>query len=710
MAIVVELFYSGTWQDISQYVDDRAPISITRGRHDEGTQVDPSSCTLTLNNRDGRFSPRNPTSPLYGLIGRNTPLRVTKDSARRFWGEVSAWPQSWDVSGKDVWTEIQAAGILRRLGQGQASKDATFRQWLLANTSPALYWPMTGSTALEAEMSTSGRKFFANTNGTAQINWGQGALGDYLQSGTEITTTASPGNISCLNMGLSTLSSRVCVDFVFKQTGTATFSFSFADYGTYPLDVREWDLEFRADGTNNDIQVKLTTTDFTIPSSSTSALGDTGPLTIYDGEPHHIRFQLNSVFSTDTTWTVFVDGVSVLTDIATGESVSGGIEHVSLAYIPGGSGTPLSFGHMAFYLDTPPPLANSVLAAQAFLGETAGARISRVCSDNGITFSLIGSAADTPAMGVQGASSSIVSLLQEAAATDLGILYEPLDALGLTYRTRTNLYDQAAAATLDYSAKMLAEPPSVTDDDQNVHNDVTVSNTGGGSAEAILATGALSILAPPLGINTYNTPASVNTQTDGPLGDIAAWLLHLGTIDEARFPSVHVDLFNPAVAGILAGLTGIDPGDRLVITNLPTFLPPGDVNLLAMGYSETIGQFAWDIVFNCIPASPYDVAAFSAAVAGTDRFDAENSTLAATMTTTATSVSVASAANTQIWTTVAGEFPFDVLVAGERMTVTNITGASSPQTFTVTRSVNGIVKTHASGEKVQLFKTPRFAL
>jgi hypothetical protein len=37
------------------------------------------------------------------------------------------------------------------------------------------------------------------------------------------------------------------------------------------------------------------------------------------------------------------------------------------------------------------------------------------------------------------------------------------------------------------------------------------------------------------------------------------------------------------------------------------------------------------------------------------------------------------------------------------MTVTNITGATSPQTFTVTRSVNGITKSHSAGAAVQLF-------
>jgi hypothetical protein len=42
------------------------------------------------------------------------------------------------------------------------------------------------------------------------------------------------------------------------------------------------------------------------------------------------------------------------------------------------------------------------------------------------------------------------------------------------------------------------------------------------------------------------------------------------------------------------------------------------------------------------------------------------------------------------------------MIGGERMTVTAVTGSSSPQTLTVTRSVNGVVKSHATGVPVVL--------
>ncbi|MGI5347041.1 hypothetical protein ACQEU8_02460 [Streptomyces sp. CA-250714] len=67
----------GAWVDISADVYNRAPVHITRGRADEASTVDPGKCTLTLNNRDGRYSPRNPRSPLYGKLGKNQPVRVS---------------------------------------------------------------------------------------------------------------------------------------------------------------------------------------------------------------------------------------------------------------------------------------------------------------------------------------------------------------------------------------------------------------------------------------------------------------------------------------------------------------------------------------------------------------------------------------------------------------------------------------------------------
>lgn len=68
---------AGVWTDISTHVYLRDRIKISGGRTDWGARTEPGALTLTLNNISGRYSPRNPTSDLYGLIGRNTPVRVS---------------------------------------------------------------------------------------------------------------------------------------------------------------------------------------------------------------------------------------------------------------------------------------------------------------------------------------------------------------------------------------------------------------------------------------------------------------------------------------------------------------------------------------------------------------------------------------------------------------------------------------------------------
>jgi hypothetical protein len=65
------------------------------------------------------------------------------------------------------------------------------------------------------------------------------------------------------------------------------------------------------------------------------------------------------------------------------------------------------------------------------------------------------------------------------------------------------------------------------------------------------------------------------------------------------------------------------------------------------------------------------------------------------------------------WTQDDDEFPFDIYVGGERMTVTDITGTGGgplEQSFTVTRSVNGVVKGHDPGTPVRLWNPARYGL
>jgi len=68
------------WTDISSFVytrDETRGIEIARGRKDWATRTDFGTCSMLIDNRDLRFSPRNPLGPYYGQLGRNTPVEVS---------------------------------------------------------------------------------------------------------------------------------------------------------------------------------------------------------------------------------------------------------------------------------------------------------------------------------------------------------------------------------------------------------------------------------------------------------------------------------------------------------------------------------------------------------------------------------------------------------------------------------------------------------
>ena len=99
LGVAVELDLAGTWTDVTSFALQRdgtsPPITIQRGRPSETSQATPSSANWQLNNRDGRFSPRNPTGPYYGeLAVRNNPVRISVPDATtylRFADDDQSW-------------------------------------------------------------------------------------------------------------------------------------------------------------------------------------------------------------------------------------------------------------------------------------------------------------------------------------------------------------------------------------------------------------------------------------------------------------------------------------------------------------------------------------------------------------------------------------------------------------------------------------------
>jgi hypothetical protein len=345
----------------------------------------------------------------------------------------------------------------------------------------------------------------------------------------------------------------------------------------------------------------------------------------------------------------------------------------------------------------------------AYNKESAGGRISRLCGENGINF-VTYSFTETALMGSQRID-TLNNLINECVATDMGTYHDSRSYGGYPvteYRPRAGIYNQLPMVTLDLSLGQVAPPWEPKDDDQQKRNDVTASKRNGGKARAVLSTGAQSTLAPSAGgIGPYVIDYPCNPRLDTQLPDIASWVLALGTVDEYRFPNIRTDLGSSKLTKAIRNqLLDVNVDDLIRITNANSSRIYGNIDQIARGYSETFRQTDYAITFNCSANSPYNTGLLDA----NNRLDSGTSTVNTAMNTTITSMSVATSNALDLWTTVAGEFPFDISVGGEAMTVTAITGATSPQTFTVTRSVNGVVKTQPVGAEVRALTPLRYAL
>lgn len=76
----VGLLIDGSWVDVSSYVLYEAGITVARGHRSESGGMEASTAALTFKNFDGRFTPDHPLSPYYGKLGRNTPIRIARDT------------------------------------------------------------------------------------------------------------------------------------------------------------------------------------------------------------------------------------------------------------------------------------------------------------------------------------------------------------------------------------------------------------------------------------------------------------------------------------------------------------------------------------------------------------------------------------------------------------------------------------------------------
>lgn len=685
-----DIVFPGEWTRVTGFIRYDTGVKISVGRKEEGERVDPTRIEFRLDNADGRFSPRNPESPYYPGLRKNTPLLVTwdRDGAGDFFpmgtGYVSTWRPSRDQSRASSATTVKATGVYRRLLQGSpVLRSAIYREILSPNrTTPIAYWSCEdedGSTSLASALPGAPAM---RISGPADLESNEdipasAAIPTMNETSFTGPVPPYPDTGEILVRGL----------FVFPADGAidGTRLIGMPTSGS----ANRWSVNYRSGGS---IELRVSDDDG-------NTLEDVAIGFAVDGE--RISLSLEAVQNgPDIDWLLLV--VYIGQTSTSGAQFNGSISGHTIGQVVNvvvnytKAGDEIAFGHIVFSNDTT-IFAGTDQALVGWAGELAGDRLFRLADENGIDLVVDGPIEGEMTMGPQ-RPISLVELMQECEDADGGILFESINEFGYEYRNRHSIYNQTPILQLAPLAGHIAAPPDPPVDDLGLINDIEVQRIDGSS---VRLTDEADIEAH----DRYEDSRELNVSDDGVLLDIAGWLLHLGTVDAPRYPLLSLNLArNPSLITDWLEMR-VQPGRRLTATYVTPQERDIPIDVLVQGWEELITLDNWTATLFCTPAVGWDVGELDSVELG--RLGTDGSELASTYeagTDTALSVAVTDG---PLWGTedATMQFPFDVVVSGVRVRVIDIVGTSSPQTFAIEQAtVNGVTKTVAAGEPVRLYK------
>lgn len=617
--------------------------------------------------------------------------------------EVPNWGAArWTPGGRDVTMAVQGAGVKRRLGN--SSLGSPVQRFMTANDFTfgiAGYWPAEdGATAGQISSGIAGGAPLIATGDGVSFGGSSpfpGTTG--MVSLSDTTTLSATVTDTSLSAG-SSLYGHMLVTF--PEAGLTDGTTIMALFQVQDASIRKWYLQYQSSTGGS---LRIVGYDQSFAAAETGAYQTTN----LNGQSAVIVWGVTQD-GADVDWEIrsytLLDNGSVAANAGgTGTFTTSSVGVLTAVTVaPAGAMDGCSVGQIA--AASTASFTDAEQAASGHFGETAIERFLRLCDEEGIAAEYIGTEWGAPetssvAMGPQ-RTGSLLQNLDDIEDAEHGIVYESRSFLGLTLRPFFTLTLQDGP-NFTYTDGYLTGEPFPEPDDLLIANDVTASRPDGESRRAVLESGAMSIEDPPNGIGRYARTVSANVSSGQLLADVAGWNLHVGTWRSARYPTIQFDTHRSQFTQTVSDdVDELELGDYFSIDDIPAWLEPDAIKVLMQGYTEEIRNLTRKIVFNCVPAGPYTVAS-RGFLGTTDVRDSAASTMNSSALAGATSLSVASTGS--LWET--GAQDFEIIVSGSVLHVTNISGASSPQTFTVDAArVNGVDKALAAGDEVHVYPRP----
>ena len=624
----------------------------------------------------------------------------------RLYGEVSSWGPDQTVDfvvgpparGKR-WTEVTAAGVLRRVGTWTDAIQSAMTRTISAMPDLAGAWP------LEDESSTTVLTNLVST--TQPVVIGNVNFGSSLSPGGGSTSAGMTAN--------SVLASR----FVRKPPGAWQFAFAFrlpaVPGSVTSQELISWqtsvDYRWSVEVNNGSYTIKCIAPDGTslLASSITFGAG---------AEPNkwivmRLRaFQSGGNVDYNLGW--YPEGGS--TSYSAGSTFVGTVGYLrswaayGSSYIDGGA--------MAYVYG----VANSTTNVYSgpikqvfngYVGELAGLRLLRLASAQGLVMTLLGDPFKTEPMGAQ-RPGRVIDQFRECRDTDGGMIFDAPNQLAVMYRTRLNLYTRPVTVALTFGTDV-APPLKPILDDLYTANYIVVSQLRGGETVGSDDTGPMGTQPAPVGAGLNKRTIEVNLGDQSRADQLGHWYLNLGTNPEPRYATVVVDC--ELAPSLETGAGSLLAGDRITITGLD----PDVINLMVIGVQDVqTTRYRRRFTYSCQPASQfsqvakYDNAAY--------RYDSASTTLGVARDAVQTAWTFTTADSGDLWARPGLVSPggtvatttYDVFCEGERLTVTAMGAAAGTgpytQAATVTRGVNGVPKAHPVGAPIRIATPGRWAL
>lgn len=608
----------------------------------------------------------------------------------RFAGEIAELKPRWNETHTDKWAELIASTALRRIQRGKTPLKSTLRRAYLADAidAPVQYWP--------CEEGEDAQQFNSAIDTNYMVITGRPQFAqfkDFLSSSplAKVNGSTWTGNVEPYVSVAQQAQFRYLL--AVPKNGHGGGNDIPVAWVITTGSLRIWELVYKVNG-------GMALNIFTDLNASVYA-GGAIALNL-NGALARVSLELDQN-GANVDWGLSkFDVVSGDAGGASGSQAGtvGIVKQIVISPVAAQSVTDMAIGHIVVQSAI---TATQELAIEyaAWRGESPIDRLIRLGAENGFDLGWFGTSSRYD-MGPQ-LPTVLSTLITECQNAAQGTVYDSrMSGNTLMIRTMDATFAQDSRLTLDYSAKMITPPIEPDADDLPIRNDVTAKRLAGGEYRASQETGPMNAQDPgtiPGAVGRFDQQVPVNVQTEAQLPDVATWALHLGTTTAERFPKVRLTMNADGLAAAQSQILDLDLDDRFTLTALDDADYYGDIDLLVRGYTETYNTAYEHLIdINCAPYEPHNVGIYNDSDA---RYGSNGTTLAAPLTSSATSFTVN--VTDVLWTTTAGQFPMDVMVGGEVIRLSSISGATSPQTMNVAtggRAINGVSKAHSTGDQV----------